>query len=161
MTLLSSRETGPIARFWLIGLLVLGLAACASEPPGLFRADGSAATLGPKAAVVVESRDVEVEDPYANQNHTGGAYTGAVFSAIVADAVSDDGAVVAVAALAGLGVGWMYGEFSELGQPTCPPQSTWHCAFLPPFSLRPGALNFGFCSYRVSDIAELGNLLLL
>ncbi len=117
MTLLSSRETGPIARFCLIGLLVLGLAACASEPPGLFRADGSAATLGPKAAVVVESRDVEVEDPYANQNHIGGAYTGAVFSTIVADAMSDDGAVVAVAALAGLGAGWMIGEFGEETRP--------------------------------------------
>jgi hypothetical protein len=113
MTLPPSRETGPIARFCLIGFLTLGLAACASEPPGIFRADGSAATLGPKEAVVVESRDVEVEDPYANQNHTGGAYTGAVFSAIVADAMSNDGAVVAVAALAGLGVGWMFGEFSE------------------------------------------------
>ena len=113
MTLLSSRETGSIARFCLIGVLVLGLAACASEPPGVFRADGSAATLGPRKAVVVESRDVEVEDPYANQNHIGGAYTGAVVSTIVADVASDDGAVVAVAALAGLGAGWMIGEFSE------------------------------------------------
>jgi hypothetical protein len=113
MTLLPSRETGSIARSLFIGVLVLGLAACASEPPGVFRADGSAATLGPKEAVVVESREVEVEDPYANQNHTGAAYTGAVFSTIVADAMSDDGAVVAVATLAGLGVGWMLGEFSE------------------------------------------------
>ena len=93
--------------------MVLGLAACATEPPGLFRADGSAATLGPKAAVVLESRDVEVEDPHANQNHIGGAYTGAVVSTIVADAMSDDGAVVAVAALAGLGAGGMIGEFIE------------------------------------------------
>ncbi len=106
-------ETGPIVRSLFIGVLLLGLAACASEPPGVFRADGSAATLGPKAAVVLECREVEVEDPYANQNHTGAAYTGAVFSAIVADAMSDDGAIVAVAALAGLGAGWMFGEFSE------------------------------------------------
>ncbi len=117
MTLLPSRETGLIARSFLIGFLLLGLAACASEPPGLFRADGSAATLGPKEAVVLESRDVEVEDPYANQNHTGGAYTGAVFSAVVADALSDDGAVVAVAALAGLGAGWMIGELREETRP--------------------------------------------
>jgi hypothetical protein len=113
MTSLSSRETGPIARSLFIGFLLLGLAACATEPPGLVRADGSAATLGPTAAVVLESRDVEVEDPYANQNHIGAAYTGAVVSTIVADAMSNDGAVVAAAMLAGLGAGWMIGEFGE------------------------------------------------
>ncbi len=107
------RETGSIARFCTIVLLLLGLAACASEPPGVFRADGSSAYLGPKEAVVLKSREVEVEDPYANQNHTGSAYTGAVFSTIVADAMSDDSAVVAAAMLAGMGVGWMIGEFSE------------------------------------------------
>ncbi len=113
MTLLPSWETGSIARLCLIGVLVLGLAACASEPPGVFRSDGSSAYLGPKEAVVLESRVVEVEDPYANQNHTGAAYTGAVMSTIVADAMSDDGAIVAVAMLAGMGAGWMIGEFSE------------------------------------------------
>jgi len=109
-------ETGLIARFCLIGLVVLGLAACAAKQPGLTRAGvggGSAGTLGPKEAVVLESRDVEVEDPHANQNHIAGAYTGAVVSTIVADVASGNGAVVAVAALAGLGAGWMIGEFSE------------------------------------------------
>ena len=93
--------------------MLLGLAACASEPPGLYRSDGSAAYLGPREAVVLESREVGVEDPYANQNHTGAAYTGAVMSTIVADAMSNDGAVVAAAMLAGLGAGWMFGELSE------------------------------------------------
>lgn len=111
------RETGPIARFSVIGLVLLGLAACASEPPGLYRSDGSSAYLGPKAAVVLESREVEVEDPYANQDHTGSAYKGAVMSTIVANAMSDDGAVVAAAMIAGMGVGWMIGELSEESLP--------------------------------------------
>jgi len=100
-------------RPFLTGVLVLALAACAAEPPGLYRADGSAAYLGPKAAVVLESREAEVTDPYANQDHTGAAYGGAVLSTVVADAFSDDSAIVAVAALAGMGVGWMLGEWSE------------------------------------------------
>ena len=99
-------------RFCLIGLL-LGLAACASESPGIFRADGSAAYLGPKSAVVLRSEEVEVEDPHANQDHSSSAYAGAVTSAIVADSVSDNGAIVAIATLAGMGAGWMFGELSE------------------------------------------------
>jgi len=96
--------------------VLLGLAACASEQPGLTRAGdggGSAAYLGPKAAVVLESREVEVEDPHANQNHLGAAYTGGVLSAIVANAASNDGTVIVGALLAGLGAGWMIGELSE------------------------------------------------
>lgn len=106
-------EAGPIARPFLIAVLVLALAACAAETPGLYRADGSAAYLGPKAAVVLESREAEVTDPTANQDHSGAAYGGLVLSAVAADAFSDDGAIIAVAALAGMGVGWMVGELSE------------------------------------------------
>ncbi len=112
-TSLTAWEAGPIARTFLIAVLVLALAACAAETPGLYRADGSAAYLGPKAAVVLESREADVADPTANQDHTGTAYAGAVVSVVAADALSDDSAIVAVAALAGMGVGWMVGELSE------------------------------------------------
>ena len=98
-------------------LLALSLAACAAEAPGVFRADGSAAYLGPKSAVVLDSRQVEVEDPYGNQNHTAAAYGGAVLGNVVGDSVSNDGAIVALATLAGMGFGWMMGELSEESLP--------------------------------------------
>jgi hypothetical protein len=67
--------------------------------------------------VVLESREIRVEDPHANRNHLGAAYTGGVISAIVANAASNDGTVIVGALLAGLGAGWMIGELSEASLP--------------------------------------------
>ena len=63
--------------------------------------------------MVLESREVQVEDPHANQNHLGAAYTGVVISAIVADAMTGDGTVVVGALLAGKS-----GEVYTVIQPT-------------------------------------------
>ena len=109
-----------ILRPVLIGLALLGLGACAAEQPGLQRAGeggGSAADFGPKSAVVLESREVQVEDPHANRNHLGAAYSGGVLSAVVANAMSGDGTVVVGALLAGTGAGWMVGELGEESLP--------------------------------------------
>lgn len=107
----------PISRFLVLGLLLYGLAACTAQQPGLTRADGSAADYGPKAAVVLESREVRVEDPHANRNHLGAAYTGGVLSAMVANSLSGDGTIVLGALLAGMGAGWMAGELGEESLP--------------------------------------------
>lgn len=62
---------------------------------------------------MLESREVQVEDPHADQNHLGAAYSGGVFSAAVANTMSGNGTVVLGALLAGMGAGWMVGELNE------------------------------------------------
>lgn len=98
-------------------VILLLLSACAAERPGLYRDDGSRAAVGPQEAVVVESRVVEVEDPAANEDNLAIAYNGAMLSAVVANAAADNGAITALALVAGLGAGWLAGELGDQSVP--------------------------------------------
>lgn len=104
-------------RLTVIGAAVLIVAACSAQRPGLYQADGTAAASGPRDAVVLESRQVEVADPDSNYENFSSAISASAASALFADCLATGDAVTAVAAFTGFTVGWAIEDLDDRSYP--------------------------------------------
>jgi hypothetical protein len=101
----------------VIGAVALLAAACSTQRPGLYQTDGTAAVSGPRDAIVLESRQVEVADPDSNYENFSSAVSASASSALFADCLATGNAFTAAAALTGFTVGWAIEDLDDRSYP--------------------------------------------